>query len=71
MGPYVPVDYTRVAPVLFSDIAPSNHVVGGIRVQLNIDAWEYELAFETDRYLHDYLCHGIRFGFDIIDKSYY
>ena len=47
----------------------SHHQIGGIYSQMNLSTWEYELTFENDHLLRDYLYYGIRDGFLIVDPT--
>lgn len=45
------------------------HYVGGLRSQLKLAAWEYELSFMPDSAEKDYLLNGVKFGFRIVDAD--
>lgn len=68
-GPYVPIFSGGLKPVLFPSFAYTDHMVGGIPVQLNLESWRYELFFENDVFLSGYLDYGVTFGFDIVDSD--
>lgn len=45
------------------------HYIGGIRSQLKVDAWRYELSFEPDCEKRQFLSNGIAHGFRIVDSD--
>lgn len=46
-----------------------SHPVNALGSQLNIPAWEHELAWENDVNLREYLSFGVKNGFYIIDQD--
>lgn len=52
-------------------ICNAGHTVGGLSSQMLLENWEYELSFENNNGLRDYLHNGISRGFDIVDRGVY
>lgn len=66
--------YTNYAPLqLFADLPvcvskDRNHYVNECGSQFIVPAWDYELSFENDCNLCDYISFGVRNGFLIVDN---
>ena len=46
-----------------------DHYIGGLRSQMNLHTWLYELSFEEDDTLRQFLTDGISDGFKIVDTN--
>lgn len=66
-GSYEPVDY-EPGLKMFPDRLPNCHYVGGLRSQMNAQAWITELKYENDNWLKGYIRDGILNGFKIVDN---
>lgn len=45
------------------------HYIGGLPSQMKVMAWEHELCYVSDQQKHEYLLHGIKYGFKIVDDG--
>lgn len=45
------------------------HYIGGIRSQLKLRAWHYELGFASDTHQSEFLLDGVTHGFRIVDRG--
>lgn len=64
-----PIECDANTPASFRLRSFDNHYVGGLRSQMNLTSWEYELSFENDELLRSYLYRGILYGFNIVDAG--